>query len=237
MSYPPELLALGILILFGIIVFLMIRTSRREQNEQDHQLRQLGFEPLEDAPLELESRVEELYQTRRGREIKLWRVFKRRESDQDLYLFDAEDTRGESSELGSEIFGLISNQLALPHFSLVTLPEFDRGSLFGGLIDKILDRVMSYAEGHLGLQRIEFPNQPELDDQLILFGQDPDAVREMLDSVGLNTFRSTQLPVQIAGKGDFLTVDFSTPSDLNQPGKDLVSRYQTFSQITRAFME
>ena len=237
MSFPPELLALGIFFIFGTVLFLMIRTSRRERNVYDHQLRQLGFEPLELTPPELERRVEELYETRRDREVRLRRVYHRRESDQDLYLFDAEDTRGESSELGSEIFGLISSQLTLPHFSLVNLPEFDRTSLIGGLMDKILDRVISYAEGYLGLQRIEFPDQPELDDQLILFGRDPDTVREMLDRVRLNIFRSTQLPVQIVGSGDFLTVDFSTSSSLNQPGLDLVSRYQTFSQITRAFME
>jgi hypothetical protein len=119
----------------------------------------------------------------------------------------------------------------------MTLPEFDRSSLLGNLMDKVLDKVMSYAEGYLGLQQVEFSDRPDLDDQVILFGQDPDAVREMLDRVGLRSIQSTELPIQIAGSSDFLTVDFSTSANLNQPSQDLASRYQTFVQITRAFME
>ena len=237
MSFPPELLALSVLLLFGMIIFWMIRTSRRERNEQDYQLRQLGFEPLEAPPPELDRRVNELYQTSADREVRLWQVYHRRELDHDLYLFDVEDTRGESSELGSEVFGVVSSRLALPRFSLVTLPDFDRSSLIGSLMDKLLDKVMSYAEGYLGLERIELPDRPELDDKLILFGRDPYAVREMLDRAGIYQFRATQLPIQIAGSGDFLTVDLSTSTSLNQPGQDLVSRYQTFNQIARSFME
>jgi len=237
MSFPPELLALGLLFIFGTIIFLIIRISRRQKVDQDNQLHQLGFRALESPPLELERRVEELCRPGGDQEVTLRQVYHRRELDQDLYLFDAADIHGENSELGSEIFGLISSQLALPRFSLVTLPDFDRESLIGGLMDKLLDKAMSYAEKHLQLQRIEFPNRPELDDKVVLFGQDPVAVREMLDRVGLSAFRTDDLPVQIDGRGDFLTADFSTGKSLNQPGQDLASRYQTFIQIARRFME
>jgi hypothetical protein len=237
MSFPAELLALGVLFLFGTIFYLMIRASRRERNELTNQLSQLGFEPLEYAPPELEQRVKEINQTDKDQEIKLWQIYHRREFDRDLYLFNVADTRGEGSELGSGVFGIISNRLALPRFSLVTLPDFDQAGLIGSLMDKILEKVMSYAERRLQLQRIEFPDRPELDDQMILFGRNPSAVREMLDRIGQQILRSSQLPVQIAGSGDFLTVDFSTTSSLDQQGEDLVSRYQTFIQISRAFME
>ncbi len=237
MSFPPELLALGVLFLFGIIVYLMIRASRRERNELTNQLSQLGFVPLENAPPELERRVKELHQTDQDQEIKLWQIYHRRELDRDLYLFDVADTRGEGSELGSEVFGIISNRLALPRFSLVTLPDFDQAGLIGSLMDKLLEKVMSYAERRLQLQRIEIPDRPELDDQMVLFGRNPSAVREMLDRIGHQILRSSQLPVQITGSGDFLTVDFSTSSSLNQLGEDLATRYQTFVQISRVFME
>lgn len=237
MSFPPELLALGVLFLFGTIVYLMVRTSRRERNEITNQLSQLGFEPLENAPPELERRVKELNQTDKEQEIKLWQIFHRQEFDRDLYLFDVADTRGEGSELGSGVFGIISNRLALPRFSLVTLPDFDQAGLIGSLMDKLLEKVMSYAEKRLQLQRIEFTDRPDLDDQMILFGRNPPALREMLDRIGSEILRSSQLPLQIAGSGDFLTVDFSTSSSLNQMGEDLASRYQTFVQISRAFME
>ncbi len=237
MSFPPELLALGVLFLFGTIVYLMIRASRRERNELANQLSQLGFELLENAPPELERRVKELNQTDKDQEIKLWQIYYRRELDRDLYLFDVVDTREEGSELGSEVFGIISNRLALPRFSLITLPDFDQAGLIGSLMDKLLEKVMSYAERRLQLQRIEFPDRPELDDRMILFGRNPPALREMLDRIGGQILRSTQLPVQIAGSGDFLTMDFSASSSLNQLEEDLASKYQTFVQISRVFME
>lgn len=236
MSFPPELLALGVILIFGMLLFFAIRTSRRQQLEQDHQLQGLGFSALDSPPPELERRVREIYQTKEGQEIQLWRVYYRRELDQDLYLFDA-DTSGESSEQGSGVFGLISSRLALPRFSLVTMPDFDRDSLIGGLMDKLLDKVMSFAEGYLQLERIEFPDRPELDDQLILFGRDSYAVREMIDRVGIYSLTSNKQSLQIAGSGDFITVDFSTPSSPDQADQDLASRYQTFVHIARSFME
>jgi hypothetical protein len=236
MSFPAELLAVGIILLFGLILFLVIRSSRRQLLESDTQLRQLGFNPLESPPPELERRVAELYQTRAEREIKLWRVYHRRELDRDLYLFDAEDSNGEGSEVGSAVFGMISHNLALPRFSLVTLPGFDRDSLFGGLMDRLLDNVMNFAEGYLQLERIEFPDRPELDDQVMLFGRNPEAVRAMLDRVGLYSLIRDKLSLQIAGSGDFITVDFSTPSNPDQQGHDLPTRYQTFVEISRRFM-
>jgi hypothetical protein len=153
MSFPAELLALGVIALFGVILFLVIRTSKRQQSEFDAQLQQLGFNLLESPPPELERRVAELYQTRAEREIELWRVYHRRELDQDLYVFDAVDMSGDSSEVGSAVFSMVSRNLALPQFSMVTMPGFDRDSLLGGLMDKILDKVMNYAEGYLQLER------------------------------------------------------------------------------------
>lgn len=237
MSFPPETLALGVIFIFGILLFLMIRASRRHRIDQENQLHHLGFSALESPPPELERRVEELHQTKGKREVKLERVFHRRELDQDLYLFDIIDTRGDSSEVGSEVFGLISRSLALPRFSLVTLPDFDSNRLVGGLMDKLLDKVMDYAEGYLQLERIEFPDRPDLDDQIILFGRNPYAVREMLDKAGLYSLANTSQSMQIAGSGNFITVDFSIPSSPYQSGQDLVSRYQEFVHISRKFMD
>ena len=237
MSFPPQLLALGFVLLFVLIVYSAIRTSRRQLLDQENQLRGLGFNPLESPPPALERRVEEIYQTKGEREIQLRRVYHRRELDQDLYLFDADETSGDSSVLGSEIFGLISSRLALPRFSLVTLPDYDRGGLIGGLMDKLLDKVMSFAEGYLQLERIEFPDRPDLDDSLILFGRDPYAVRKMIDRMDVYSLRSNKQILQIAGSGDFITVDFGNPSNADQTGQDLASRYQTFVHVARSFME
>jgi hypothetical protein len=239
MSFPRELLALGVILLFGILLYIAIRTSRREKFEQDNQLRQLGFVALDTAPPELARRVEELYRTNKKREIKLWKVYRRLETDQDLYLFDTADTRGENSEMESEIFAIISRRFTLPRFSLVTLPDFDQAGLIGNLMEMLLDKVMSRAERYLQLERVEFPHSPELDDQVVLFGSDPVAIREMFARIETQILGISQshLPIQIAGNADFLTVDFSTSISQDLQGHDLASRYQTFVQISRLFME
>ena len=237
MSFPPQLLALGVILLFGLALYLAIRTSRRHQSEADHQLQQLGFHPLESSPPELERRVEELYQTKGEREIDIWRVYHRHELDEDLFLFDAVDTRGDGSEMGSGVFGMISPNLALPRFSLVTMPGFNRDSLIGGLMDKLLDKVMDYAEGYLQLERVDLTDHPDQDDQVVLFGRSPTAVREMLDRVGLYSLLRNSIPLQIAGSGEFITVDISMSNNPNQPEENLVSRYQTCVEITRRFMK
>ena len=236
MPFLTELITLGALLVIGGVVLLAINNSRRKKYAYENQIRQLGFEALNTAPRELERRVLELYQTRGEREIKTWRIYHRQELDQDLYLFDVVDSSGDSSEIGSEVFGLISPGLALPRFSLVTLPDINRSSLVSSLMDKILDKVMNYAEGYLQLQRVEFPDQPDLDDRLLLFGQDPTAVRQMLERVGLYSLTHTKMRLRIAGSGDFITVDFSIPSSSNQPDRDLISCYQTFVEITHRFM-
>ena len=78
MSLSPELLALGILFIFGLIILLVVRASRRENLELEQQLRHLGFKALEAAPPELERRLAALYNPDRTREIRLWQFYHRR---------------------------------------------------------------------------------------------------------------------------------------------------------------
>jgi len=59
----------------------------------------------------------------------------------------------------------------------------------------------------------------------------------MLDRARIMSVRTGDLPVQIGGVGDLLTVDFSSDRDINQTGNDLAYRYQTFMEISRRFME
>jgi hypothetical protein len=236
MSFLPVLVVLGFLLLFAAIVFFALRSSGNYQAEMNQQIQTLGFQPPESAPARLQSRVEDLFQKREGGELALENVYFRKELDQDLYIFSLYNTQGEGTELGQDIFGIISSQLSLPHFSLITIPEFDRGSLVGGLMDKLLDKVMNMAQKHLGLQLIEFPDQPEYQDSFAVFGQNPETVREFLGKNRLGSLRSDALPLQIAGSGDFLTVDFSVSSTAGENKQDLISQYNRFREISRIFM-
>lgn len=237
MENLPQLVILGFILLFGLTVFLLIRTSRKAQAEKNQQIGVLGFQAPTSPPAGLQSRVEALYRTGEAQELVLQGVYHRRDLEGDLYLFDLFNAGGDGTELGQEIFGLVSDQLALPRFSLTTLPDFNRDSLLGGLMDALLDSVMTLAEKHLGMVQVEFPDRPDLADRLVAFGRDPHAVRQLLERLPLGLLRDYKLPIQISGSGDFLAVDFSISGTSGAEGEDLLSQYQHFQEILRAFIK
>jgi hypothetical protein len=235
MTFGPELLAIGVILIFGGIVFLMIRASRQALQKKNQQTQRLGFSVLEEAPSNLEIRVEELYKSTPNQTISVKNVYHQKDFQGDIYLFDVVDTHGEDSDLGSEVFGVISQDLALPRFSMTTVPDFNRDSLLGGLMEKLLDKVMALAEKYQGLQRVELPGRPEYEDNFIIFGRDPIAVQNLFSRISLSSFRKGSLPIQIGGSGDFLTVDFSIAQAQGTERTDLSSQYQHFRDIIRAF--
>jgi len=237
MSFLPVLLALGVILIFATIVFLAIRASRNMTAEKVHLARTLGFEIAPTLPINLANRAEELFQIREDQAITLENVFSRRELDQEFFIFDLHDSSEDDSAVGKDVFGVISRELALPRFSLTTLPGFNSEGLLGGLMEKLLDKILALAGKYQGLSRIEFPDQPEIGDQLIVFGRDEFAVRELLRGIHLDTLITNQSPIHIAGNGDFLTVDFSIPYPSSSTESDLISQYQQFTQIVRTFMK
>ncbi|MEJ2447340.1 MAG: hypothetical protein P8Y37_05285 [Anaerolineales bacterium] len=237
MSLIPALLVLSFLLVFAAIVFFAFRSSHRYQAELDQQIQTLGFQAPESTPTRLQSRVEDLYLNQKEGELALENVYYRKELDQDLYIFNLYNTQGEGSELGQDIFGMISSQLALPHFSLITIPDFDHDSLIGSLMDKMLDKVMDLAQNHLGLERVEFPDQPDYQDRFAVFSRYPAAAMDFLIENRLSSLRNESLPLQIAGSSDFLTVDFSISSAASNNNQDLIAQYNKFRDISRIFME
>ncbi len=236
MSVAPGVLVLGFILIFAAILYFAVTSSRKHQAEKNQQLLTLGFQAPESAPSQLQSRVEDLYLSQENAELALNDVYYRRELEQDLYIFTLYNTKREGTELGEEIFGMISSQLALPHFSLTTLPDFDRSSLMGGLMDKMLDKVMLMAQKHLGLGLVEFPQRPEYQDRFAVFGRDPSAVRDFLRDQRLAALEDETLPLQISGNGDFLTVDFSLSGTYGDEAQDLIAQYNKFREICRIFM-
>ncbi|MFN2281880.1 MAG: hypothetical protein ACK2TZ_08465 [Anaerolineales bacterium] len=236
MSFASALLITGFFLFFAAIVYFAFRSSRKYQSEKEQQLQTLGFQAPDSAPTRLQSRVEALYLNQEDAELALDNIYHRKELDQELYIFNLYNTKGEGTELGEEIFGMISSQLALPNFSLITIPDFDRDSLIGGLMDKMLDKVMAFAQKRLGLQLVEFPDRPEYQDRFAVFGRDPAAVRDFLRDKWLDSLRSDPLPLQIAGTGDFLTIDFSMSGSYGDENHDMISQYNKFREVCRIFM-
>jgi hypothetical protein len=236
MSVPPALLALGVIFIFAAILFLMIQSSRRMKAEKTHQTQVLGFELVETPSADLASRSEELFRKRDQGAIYLENIYTRSKLDGELFIFDYGDYQGDDSELGSEVFGIISSELALPRFSISTLPGFNPDSLLGELMEKLLDKVLAAAEKYLGMQRVEIPDWPEYDNQLVVFGQDPDAVQDLLRRVGPSILLRSNWMMHIAGSNDFLTVDFNSSSESSVSDNDLISQYNLFTDLYSAFM-
>jgi hypothetical protein len=235
MSIQPALIALLVILIFVSLLLLAIRTSQRQIAEKTHQALTLGYEEVTSRPSQLISRVETLFKRRENLGVHVDQVYSKRDWDQEFFIFDAYNSSEDDNEMGSEIFGVISNQLALPQFSLTTLPGFDSGTLIGGLMEKMLDKVLELAGKYQGLSRIEFPDRADFNEQIIVFGKDQGAVRELIDRIPISSILSIKSPMHITGLDDFLTVDFSHMGSLKDPQTDLIAQHGEFTRILSYF--
>ena len=232
MSIPPASLALLVLLIFVGIVLLMFRAVKKDRIQRTFQAQKLGFVPVAEIPAELLNRVENLYKTERNPSLEIHNLYHRRELDRNLYLFDLIGTDDEDTTLGIEMFGVISKELALPRFSLTSIPYFNRQSGFGALMDKMLDKVMDLAAKSQDLNRIEFPGDPRFDDHYIVFGRDENAVRTLISSVSWDYLTREKTPLLINGSGDFLTVDYSISTTSENKEKSLEALYRATTDLT-----
>ncbi len=237
MNFKLELLALLVILAFVLFLYLVIRTNRINAAKKIHQSLTMGFEELNVPPSQLTSRIEELFKRHDQQAIYIDEVFSRQETDRELFIFNISDSNREDTQMQTEVFGMISSELELPRFSLSTLPDFNNNSLLGGLMEALLDKVLSLAEKYQGLSRIEFPDKPGFGDQVVVFGSDETAVKEMLRGIHLSNLTPDQSPIHVAGRDDFLTVDFSLPSSYDSNENDLISQFQMFTKIAQIFMK
>jgi len=235
MRFQPELVALLIILTFAALLLLTIRASRRQSAQKKHQALTLGYEEVTSRPDQLIRRVESVYKNRENQSIQVNQVYTKHDWEQEFFIFDIRDSGQDSNDLGSEVFGLISNQLALPHFSLTTLPGYDSGSLRGGLMEGLLNKVLSVVERYHGLKRIEFPGRQDFDHQVIIFGKDQEAVKDLMNGIDLRSISRITTPVHISGADDFLAVDFSQMGSFQDPEHDLIAQHEKFTRIARYF--
>ncbi len=232
-----ELLAILAILLFVIFLLFAILASRKSQEEKISQTQALGFEPLVEPPPELMTHLEELYHNEGNQTLKLRNLYQRREFDRDLYLFDLVNTHNENTSMGTGVFGVISRQLALPRFSLASLPPLDTQRILGNLMDKILDKFFDWAGKHQGLIRVEFPDQPDFDEKFVVFDRDEYALRDLFSGTNARALPGSKLPFQLAGADDFLTIDYSYTSSHDNQDSDLRTQYQQFLDLVRTFEE
>jgi hypothetical protein len=235
MNFPPELLALLVILIFASLLFLAIRTSRKQAAEKTHQALTMGFDIPDVLPTQFASRIESIYQRKDGQAVYIDNIFYRSDHDHELFIFDV--SHGGDSEMGSDVFGMISNELALPRFSLVTLPGFNKDSFIGDMMDRLLDKVLENLSDFQDLERIDLSDRTDYGSQVIVLGKDPAAVKELLAGISIETLTDNASPLHIAGKDDFLVVDFSIPTSPTATEHDLIAQFEYFNQISRAFLK
>ena len=231
------LLAIGAILIFVLFVLFAIRSTKKNREEKIIRARQLGFEPVAEVPQDLQRRIEDLYGNKRNRTLEIRNLHQRREWEQDLYLFDLLDTADEDTRMGTDVFGVISRNLALPRFSLITMPSFGGDGMLGNLMEKILDKVFAWAANFQGLSRVEFPDQSGLDDRFVVFGRDEYAVKTLLSESVASGLYNNKLPLQLAGLGDFLTLETAHTTPAKDQDQDLRDLHQACLDLVRLFEE
>jgi hypothetical protein len=233
MALTPGLLALGVVVVFLGLFYFMIRASKKEKASKVDRSRRLGFQALEEVPLELQGRIESLYQGGGDRALEIRNLSQRVEFGAVLYTFDLVDTTGDDTWLGSDCIGVISSRLALPRFSLTSFPEFNRDRGLGKMMDGLLDKVLDLAAGRQDLTRFEFPDIPGFDHRFVVFGRDEFALRELVSGVSWDSLAPGKIPLQVQGSGDFLVVEYSYTASSGNEFQKLQDLYQAATTLLR----
>lgn len=225
---PSALLALGVILLFLLVLGFALLAARNSNQKKTSRARELGFEPLQDPPDSLMSRVENLHRRRESQSLKISQVYRQRDLNRQIYLFDLEDTQSDDSSLGSEILGVISRDLALPHFTLVSLPEIKNDGFLGQMMDSLLDHFFDWAGKFQKLERVEFPADPNFDQRFVVYARDKFTVQNLFTGQAGSFLLNCPILLSLTGSGDFLTAEASSAlNQQQQPGNnELKSLYR-----------
>jgi hypothetical protein len=233
MTLSPAALALLVILVFLGLLLLAIRQTRISREESARRAGRLGFEGPFEAPSELIQRAEEIYLSQGNPTIEVRNVYQRKEFEGSLYIFDVIGTDDEDTTLGKEVMGVISSRLALPRFSLTTIPAFARGGGIGAFMDKMMDKVMDLAAKSQDLSRFEYREKPGFDERFIVFGRDQDAVRRLIDRISWDALDRGKILLNIQGGGDFLTVDSGLDITTQDKEKHLDELYRVTTELAR----
>jgi hypothetical protein len=166
---------LGVLLVFGLIVYLLIRSERRRRGDRNQIAESLGFEPLERLDHEKSQRLITLHQHSSSQEIKVENAAQKDEARSTLILFDLVDHSGDSvSTLVDAGIAVFSKRLALPRFSLMSRVA-EKGRLA-----EIANRFLEILVGKRK-DRIILGTHPQFDERYFLFGEDKARIRALLD--------------------------------------------------------
>lgn len=204
----------GLVIALFLALFLAAARSRREKMaRQEKRVSALGFRPLEKAPPELTDKLSGLRLSDQRRQFQLDHVYHRADFDQDFYLVDVVDSSDEQDMwLGPETLVVVSPHLALPRFTLISLPEMEDQGIMVDLAEKMLESAFSWMAGSLGVERIDFPSSPDFETRYVVFGSSQAAVRSLFTPSLIDYLMGVTLPLTLEGEGDLFAAGLSYTS-------------------------
>jgi len=199
------LVVISIVLLFGLTVFLIVRSERKGRDTKLQISRSLGFTPLEPSP-ELVQKISQLYQNLRktqpdksGDIYKLQSVSSKRMVDCEMIIFDLIDTSGDDNSYTEvQAVAMIAPHLTLPAFAL-----FPRADLDGPLTN-MANKVMGWVISRFG-DPVSFPEFPEFERRYLVSSLDAEGTRRFLDEIRLQRLANTRL-IGIHAGGDIFTL-------------------------------
>jgi hypothetical protein len=220
-SVLDQVVALIVIILIvGVFVAIgwgMVSAIARRKARKQH-LISLGYTPLESQPPELMERLTHIYPSgAKKQKLELRNVFQQSIPGGQAFLFDLVDTGGEENNwLGTQLMGIVSPSLRLPHFMLqpwITVEQSGRSTAF---LVNLADKVVNWAASTSGLARISFADSPAFEERFKVFGSDEVAVRRFLSTSCLAQLASLERPYKTEAAGDMFTIVKDTLSYRNK---------------------
>lgn len=182
----------------GLVAFLVYKgvlSAREAKAERIRGLRALGFEPLEAPPEDVREAILALHQQGKKPRHKLDQVFERRGSADRFYLFDLEDSSGDTHHTG--VMAVHSPRLHSPRLTISPRLEGE-----GGLaaLGNMLLKKMAHREG----RAVDFAAHPRFARRHFVSGPDPDAIRGFLTERRLDRLAELQY-VAVEAEGHAFT--------------------------------
>jgi hypothetical protein len=214
-------LVLGIVALFGVMIFFMIRTEKRERARKSQLARELGFTLIE-VTSALTARISQLYEKKWGKtNFELRNVSRKIIPDGEMYLFDLVDTAGEDDTFTEDqAIAVVSRYLQLPEFTI--FPQLDIEAAGSKIANTLLRWVISKAG-----DPIDFPDHPAFEERYLVSSADEAGTRQFLDDRKLHMLAQVQFLGIHAGGDLFVLSKF----DLTGKGR---KREDLSKKVTQA---
>ncbi|NJN93395.1 MAG: hypothetical protein HC875_04545 [Anaerolineales bacterium] len=199
------IVVLGILLVFGLIVFWMFTSARKEIDRKRQMAQTLGFSSIEPDPA-LTAVISQVYPSAKSKPCyELRHVTHKILDNGKMVLFDLVETSGEDNSYPEEqAVAVISARLDLPPFTL--FPKADTE----GWLTNLANQALTWAVSKVGTP-VEFPEVPEFQRRYMVTSADPDATRRFLTEDILRRLAQTRLCTLHAG-GQVFTFSELNPS-------------------------